>query len=408
MRHRAFVQKILSDLRASYWFVPSCLVIAAMILAEATLALDRSGVDLSGWLPESLTDTQLDGARSTLTVAAQSVIGVTGVMFSVTMVAVSFASGNFGPRLIGNFMRDRGNQWSLGILISTFVYALLILQSLHAPASVDADAFVPQISVLLGMALTFGSVFVMIYFVHHIPETINVANIASGLGERFRDALVESARFEVPGQPPHLRHSLSLDKPGYIQRLDVSRLDTVAETHGLTIVVDAVPGIFVDAHQCVVRTDRALDDDITGELREAFAVGRSKTEDQSPLFIADEQVEMIARALSPGVNDPFTAINGLNWLAAAIVEGAAKGSQFGLEGTGRVYLPSIELSEILDRTFGASWQYVAPDDLTRRRWNALLDRMEGGDATNLAAAVRALRARLEACPGTGGDARLAG
>ena len=406
MRHRAFVQKILSDLRASYWFVPSCLVIAAMILAEASLALDRSGVDVTSWLPESLTDTQLDGARSTLAVAAQSVIGVTGVMFSVTMVAVSFASGNFGPRLIGNFMRDRGNQWSLGILISTFVYSLIVLQSLHAPATEDADAFVPEISVLLAMAFTFVSVFVMIYFVHHVPETINVANIASGLGHRFRDALVESARPAESASPPRLEYPLALESPGYIQRLEIDRLDAVAEEHGLTIAVEALPGTFVDARQCVVRTSRPVEDDIKTELRAAFALGSSKTEDQSPLFIADEQVEMIARALSPGVNDPFTAINCLNWLAAAIVEGAAEGGRFGLQGTGRVHMPGIDLPEILAATFGAAWQYVEPDGLARTRWTALLDRMERGDAPGLSAAVRDLRARLASQPGDERGARI--
>jgi uncharacterized membrane protein len=139
MSKRALVSKLIQDVRASYWFLPGSLVCLAALLAQGTLYLDQHPDFLPFDLPKGLRDTQVDGARSLMSIISQSVFGVAGVMFSMTIVAVSFASGNFGPRLIGNFMRDRGNQWSLGILVATFVYALLITRAIQSPTGADQD-----------------------------------------------------------------------------------------------------------------------------------------------------------------------------------------------------------------------------------------------------------------------------
>lgn len=144
MGKRAYLLKLLQDVRASYWFLPSLLVLVGLLLASVMGWVDRNPSVVLFNLPKTLLDTQADGARSTLAVIAQSVIGVTGVVFSMTLVAVSFASGNFGPRLIGNFMRDRSTQWSLGILIATFVYALVVLRTVQDEIDGGAAQFVPQ------------------------------------------------------------------------------------------------------------------------------------------------------------------------------------------------------------------------------------------------------------------------
>lgn len=397
MRYRALLLKLISDVRASYWFIPSCLVVAAFLLAQICLWIDESDVALSDWLPKTLIDTQLEGARSTLSVIAQSVIGVTGVMFSVTMVAVSFASGNFGPRLIGNFMRDRGNQWSLGILIATFVYSLIILRSLNGQVSDDVQAFVPQVSLIVAMALSFTSIFVMIYFVHHVPETINVANISAGLGHRFRDELVRTAH----GRAAHAELAISgtpvsLGRIGYVQRVEMDRLDKLAGEYDLKIRVDADPGTFLHAHKPALHVEGDCSDDLTGALRDCFALGQEKTEDQTVLFIAERQVEMIARALSPGINDPHTAISVLNWLAAGIAEAAMSGEYYGLAGTERIAIAPIDTRTLLEATFGAAYAYVAPDDLARTHWQGLMDELEAVESPALGQAVLALRASVAA------------
>lgn len=398
MKNRALALKLLSDIRHSYWFVPTCLAICAALLASFLLWLDGAGSPLKNWLPKTYLDTQPVGARTTLSVIAQSIIGVTGVMFSVTMVAVSFASGNFGPRLIGNFMRDRGNRWSLGILISTFVYALIVLNGVEDGSVSGTVDFVPHLSLLVATGLAFVSVLVMIYFVHHIPETINVSNIAADLGKRFGKMLLQSAYAEADIAPRIVAKDapgLTIGKTGYVQRIDIDRLEEIAEDCDLHIHVTAPPGSFLHAHQTALAIQGTRDDDTEDKLRACLALGPAKTEEQNPLFIGEQLVEMIARALSPGINDPFTAINCLNWCAAGIADAAVRGDCFGVQGRDRVSLAPTDFETLLQTTFGAAYAYAKTDEMALAHWQAQLDELSEAENPLLSKAVDNLRNSLD-------------
>ena len=122
---------------------------------------------------------ETDTARVVLSMIAGSIVGVAGVVFSITMAAVSFASGTFGPRLIGNLMRDRGSQVSLGFFIGTFIYLLIVLRFVRgsdplASESVSALAFTLYVSIGTSIGLAFCCMGVLIYFIHHVPKTINI------------------------------------------------------------------------------------------------------------------------------------------------------------------------------------------------------------------------------------------
>ncbi|TMV11480.1 DUF2254 domain-containing protein [Arenibacterium halophilum] len=390
MGSRARLIKLLQDIRASYWFLPSSLVICAMILAWATLFLDRHVGDLGFDLPAFLKNTQVDGARTVMSIVSESSFGVAGVMFSMTMVAVSFASGNFGPRLIGNFMRDRGNQWSLGILVATFVYALLITRAIQTATPDDAqtaiEAFVPHISIFTALLLMTLSVFVVIYFVHHIPETINVSNITASLGDRLCEALrnrIEEQQEEnrdgtrIDWAERSADLSLTLGVSGYIQTLNKAELSKLAREHNLLIEVTAPVGTFVTPDTAVLRAWGQVQDGVSeSDLINCFASGNSRTEHQNLLFIVDQLVEMIARALSPGVNDPFTAINCMNWLFSAMV--VAANHRGGLTETpdGRVRISEVTFLRLLEQGFAQSRPYTKSDPLTDAHLQELLARME--------------------------------
>ncbi|WP_316015423.1 DUF2254 domain-containing protein [Roseobacter sp. HKCCA0434] len=322
MKITALASKIVQDVRASYWFIPTLMVFAAIALAFITEAMDHAG--WSDVLPRRLRDTQADPARALLSVIAQSFIGVVGVMFSVTMVAVSFASSNFGPRLIGNFMRDRANQTSLGILIATFVYTILILRAVQDPSGEDAsfvvEEFVPHLSILTAIVLALISVLTVIYYVHHIPEAINIANITSGLGNRLVAAIAHDRG--VPSDsgstwPEGLEtQDIHAGGAGYVQTFSFATLDGVARDHDAWVEVLRMPGDFVDEKMPVLRVvgGPVLDDEMREKYRTCFALGEGRTENQNMMFMISQLCEIVARALSPGINDPFTAINCMNWL----------------------------------------------------------------------------------------------
>ncbi|MHA6263306.1 DUF2254 domain-containing protein [Arenibacterium sp. CAU 1754] len=381
MGSRAYLIKLLQDIRASYWFLPSSLVLVAILLASGMLYLDRHADLIPVQLPKGLSNTQVDGARSLMSIISQSVFGVAGVMFSMTMVAVSFASGNFGPRLIGNFMRDRGNQWSLGILIATFVYALLITRAIQNP--IEGTAFVPHYSIALALVLTFVSVITVIFFVHHIPELINVSNISAALGNRLTreiKTLIASQNSDdaknVPIPDCEPDQVLCLTSSGYVQTLNKSHLEEIAQEKDLVIQLPCPVGAFVSEDTPALNVWGAKqDEDTCKDLRACFAIGHSRTEHQNLLFIVDQLVEMIARALSPGVNDPFTAINCLNWLYSAGL--TAANHQGGLRPVkdGRVHLDPVTFQDLLETGFGASHIYAKTDELCHRHMCKLLDKM---------------------------------
>ena len=127
--------KLLQDLRASYWFVPALMTLGAGLLSLLTHWFDtRYGAAFLRNVPY-LYSPSPDGVRTTLASIAGSMIGVAGVTFSMTIVSVSFAAAQYGPRLVGNFMRDRGNQFTLGAFIAAFVYCLMVLRTVQSPGS---------------------------------------------------------------------------------------------------------------------------------------------------------------------------------------------------------------------------------------------------------------------------------
>ncbi|WP_161555786.1 DUF2254 domain-containing protein [Mangrovicoccus ximenensis] len=369
----ALLRKLLLDLRYSYWFVPSAMALAALGAAVLCEWLDRQGV--TGWMPHVLFQTDAGAVRSVLGVIASAAIGAAGVMFSMTMVAVSFASSNFGPRLIGNFMQDRGVQVSLGVLLSTFVFSLTVLRGVQDGE--NGFAWLPALSLTVSLGLAFVSVGVMIFFVHHIPEIISLENVSAALGRRLQET-IEALPQAGPGSAPApagRTETVALEATGYLQALDCDGLRKLAQENGWVLRLEIAPGDFAGPHVPVltVGSEEPLGDRDRDRLRGCFATGTGRTEAQNPLFIAQQLVEIIARALSPGVNDPVTAMNCLNWLHAALHLLAARGpvDPAGAEG---LCDPErlLGFTTVLETAHTDTRPYVAPDPMVSRHAHGLL------------------------------------
>lgn len=317
-------------LTANYWFYPALFSLLAAMLALALVWLDRSGATASlndaGWLIPA----RPSGAADMLTVMAGSMIGVASTVFSITLVAVTFSSGSYGPRLITNFLEDRGNQISLATFIASFVYAIVVLRAVHAPvdpppeSSAEAMAgFVPQLSLLVAYAMMAASVGVLVFFLHHIPASIQINTVLEGIGNRLLTAIRDTypiedeahdAREQIEGEP------IRAARAGYVQLIDFTGLEKVAHEHDCTLSLKVRTGDFVHRDLPLLEVAGASPDAVEGALRLCFTLGAARTPEQDPQFLIDELVEIGLRALSPGINDPFTAITALHWLGAAISE----------------------------------------------------------------------------------------
>jgi uncharacterized membrane protein len=319
--------------RTSFWFIPGLMALFAIGLSPVIVALDRRiefdphrffGILYAGG-PE--------GARAILSTIAGSMITVAGVAFSVTIVALTLASSQFGPRLLWNFMRDTGNQVVLGTFIATFIYCLLVLRSIHTSGE---QLFVPDISVTFGMALALLNVGVLIFFIHHVSTSIQadrvIAIVYHELEEHIHDHFPEDAGNENTEQSKGDRmrqqeedrysevHHVAASQGGYLQAIDNDGLLEIARKSDLLIHLRHRAGQFVVAGTTFaeVRCNDLPGQSLAEQIVNCFILGRQRTPQQDAEFAIHELVEVAIRALSPGVNDPYTAIACIDWLGLAL------------------------------------------------------------------------------------------
>ena len=324
-------------LRTSFWFVPTLMTTGAIALSFASVHLDEQvnarWVRSMTWIWAG----SPEGARQVLSTIAGSMITVAGVAFSITIVALTLASTQFGPRLLRNFVRDPGNQVVLGTFVSTFVYCLLVLRTVRGG---DGTEFVPDVSVTLGVAFALTSLGVLIYFIHHVATSIQADSLIASVAEELKEAVEEMfpERLGEPGPgpegPEEARETgvegeglaIASHQSGYIQGYDDEELMEIACEEDLLLRLERIPGHFVSAGGTLVHAfpSGGVGDAAADRIRSAFIVGRRRTPTQDPEYAVHQLVEIAVRALSPSVNDPFTTMTCLDWLGAALGELAGR------------------------------------------------------------------------------------
>lgn len=318
-------------LRSSLWFLPAAMTAGSIVLVFAANWIDRNHSDfIRDWIPILYTGGP-EGARQILSTVAGSMITVAGVTFSITIVALTLASSQFGPRLLRNFMRDRANQLVLGTFIATFLYCLLVLPTVRGT---EESAFVPYLSVSLGVLLTLASLSVFIYFMHHVSTSIQANEVVKVVAEEL-DHTVERIYPTTIADPVSLdeiREKMSEldDTPswelearssGYLQLIDEDALLSMSETDESVIELFHRPGTFLARGMAVARIwpSSSHSQDRVEQMWDAFVLGASRTTTQDIEFALNQLVEVAVRALSPGINDPFTAIACLDRLTQGLL-----------------------------------------------------------------------------------------
>ncbi len=349
---------------------------AAAILAFASVAFDKIISD--PWLRERawVYSGGADGARAVLGTVASSMMTITGIVFSMVLVALSLASTQFGPRLLRNFMRDTINQVVLGAFVATFLYTLLVLRTIHGEGD---NAFVPQFSVTMGVMFALVSLGFLIYFIHHVSISIQADQIISRVGVELNEGIerifpehVGRDANEVTGRAPiELPDAFDVEatpvkskEDGYVQFIDADALIAIAKDADAVIKIVRRPGQFVVRGFPLVRVWPAgkQDDKLAARVRNAFALGNERSPGQDVEYAVHQLVEVASRALSPGVNDPFTAITCIDRLSASLsrlVKREMPTSQrFDVEDQLRVVAPLVSFPDIADAAFNQIRQYA--------------------------------------------------
>jgi uncharacterized membrane protein len=357
-------------LRTTLWFVPSVLVLAAAALFGLTYGLDRAADAGAFTVPSWVNTGGADAARTILTAIAAAVITVVGVVFSITILALQLASTQFGPRMLRNFIRDVGTQLTLGTFVATFVFSVLVLGSV---ANQAGHAFVPHISVTVALGLLFVDLGVLIYFIHHIAKSIQLNEVVHGIARDLQEA-IDGVRVDALASTTEEDAGLGLSVSDLVARLDTDGVDVPAISSGYLQAIghDRIVEL-AEASEAVVRLvhrpghfliqgrplavvwppDAAAA--VSAGLERAHVTGPHRTVRQDLQFAIDQLVEIAIRALSPAVNDTFTALTCIDWLG----DGLSKLSTWPLpegiyrDSVGRVRLIDVALSydRIVNRAF---------------------------------------------------------
>jgi uncharacterized membrane protein len=311
-------------LRTNLWLVPTVEIALAVALFAGTHVLDRAAYDGSVHLPSFVISGSADAARQILTAIAAAVITVVTLVFSITIVTLTLASTQFGPRMLRIFIRDRVTQFTLGTFVGTFVYAVLVLISV-GPSS--HGEFVPHASITVTLALVLVDVAVLVAFIDHIAKSIQLPQVIASIAGDLSRAVDAEIAARSPTQkagpsPAEVTRRLDQDSgvvratsSGYLQFVRIDALIDVASRSGAVIRLLHRPGHFVVAGQPLADVWPAdAAPSIDRALGGAHATGPLRTLTQDLSFAVDQIVEIAIRALSPAVNDTFTAIACIDWL----------------------------------------------------------------------------------------------
>ncbi len=350
--------------RSSLWALPLAMVCGACGLAFTALHLD---VDLSGssvWYLFSGSAAQAPQFLSSLVTA---MITMATLAVSITMVVLTLAAQQLGPRLIRSFMSDRRTQMALGLFVATVVYLLLVLRSAYGKESA-----VPNLAVTGGTVLVLVCVATLLLFVHHLAQSIIADNVIDRVGAQLDGDIARLLPEETAEQPDTPSDTDKRGAPvllthgGYVQAVDFRDIVNAAAQADAVVALDiragqhTVPGRMV-AH---VAPKAAATDDLCRAIQNAVVVGRERTAVQDLEFSIRQLVEIALRALSPGINDPYTANAVVDRLSLSIAlvmtRGAAKSVWEDGDGKVRLTAPVSTFDGITDAAFNQIRQQALP------------------------------------------------
>ncbi len=371
----ASVRERLRRVRDSFWLIPIALVVGGAVLAELAVGIDRA-VDTQRWAstPGSAFLLGVSGSRGILTAIGGSMLAVASTSFSITISVIATASSTYGPRLVRNFMSDRRNQLVLGTFVATFVYSLLVLRSVNAAdESTGRASFVPYLAVYLAILIAVANVFALVYFIHHIADSIQVSTLIERVSRELHRVVAGQYPDTVPanavpaGRLGGACEVVTAGAPGYVVSVDEAALLRAARTHDGVVEVLAPVGTHVLAEEPIVRTTCTAAD-VTAAVRSAVSVDDARTPYQDVAFAVQQLVEVAVRALSPGTNDPYTARNAISELGSGLTllarNGLAPAGRSDDDGALRVVTARVTPIDVVDvvfddlRTHGAEEPYV--------------------------------------------------
>lgn len=362
------------ELLATFWFLPVLIICLSVLLSICLVYLD-SIVTISneGWVRFFLVQSS-DSARSILTTISSAMIGVAGTVFSVTLVALTLASSQLGPRLISNFMYVRLNQVVLGSYISTYLYCLIVLNSV---TDSNDYIFIPSISILAAILAAIVNIILLIIFIHQIAISIQADKVISDISEfisrqveahfpeKTQDDTEDERSVKASAAITGYQNRTTLQSPesGYLQYIDTDALVNILASDDALLELHHRPGSYLvkGGELGLLYSNADRENDKSKRIFNQLVIGKTKTSRQDLEFSIRQMVEIAARALSTGVNDPYTAIACIDNLTSIMCYLAQakfpSKYRFDEKGNPRVIEDITDFEGVLDAAFNQIRQF---------------------------------------------------
>ena len=344
------------EVRSSLWALPLLLVAAAGIAAFLAVQLPVRQGDDPVWF---LYSGDAEDAPQFLSNLVTAMITMATLVISITMVVLTLAAQQLGPRLIRNFMADRRTQVTLGLFVSTVVYLLLVLRSTSG-----ATDSVPNLAVTGGTALVLLCLGAVLIFVHHLARSIIADTTIDRVGEELDRDLVrllpESEGDWAPSLPIHPCENgapLTLRGSGYVQSVNYEGLVKIAKKAAAVIELEVKPGrhVILGSTFGWIHPPEAATEERRSKIENCLALEGERASIQDPENSIRQLVEVALRALSPSVNDPFTAMAVVDRLTESLAKVMRRGSAQCVwvdeDGLVRVLAPRSTFADFLEEAF---------------------------------------------------------
>jgi uncharacterized membrane protein len=373
---RFVVQQVAYDLRHGLLFRPLAWTISLAVAGLVLPWLDGQAA-VRAWLPPWLDGGEAGTAQTQLATIASAMMTTLSVVYSVLVVALTLASVQFSPRLLGRFLGAAASQNTIGCFVGTFVYCLLVLRAVRS----EGEGLVPVVSLTVALLLALLSLALLIYAIDALAKSIQANHIAADIATETQtvldmqlDAAATAAqtvrRREEPPLPPPEAVAVPSPVSGYLQLIAVEELAALANQGEMTVLVVARPGRFVLAGEPLAwlwppssqQSSRAAD------IQSAFDIGSVRTLQQDAEFGFRQLVDMALKAISPAVNDPSTACTCIDHLTALLCHAVRRDLQSPRvplpqpqRARAALYVPRIDSAELIDLAVQQLRQYGSGD-----------------------------------------------
>ena len=322
------------QLQESLWFVPGLMVLTSFGMAYGFVEFDAT----TNWNGAKrfpfLFGNGADGARGMLSAIAGSMLTVAALAFSLTLATITQVSSQYSPRVLRNFMRDRVNQVVMGYFVSVFAYCLIVLGTIRGT---DEVKFVPATAVLVGLILALGGVAALIFFIHHIAESLQTGTIVQRIFQEVDKAIDElfPDQFGEPIDDPKKAEAalqytdeqidwypVESKQTGYLQQINTEGLLHWATRHRVVLRIEQPMGAFIGTGTTLFSVRSGMERNAPNQadwpdnLMDYVSIGRHRNVIQDVSFGIQQLVDITLKALSPGINDTTTAIMAIDYLGA--------------------------------------------------------------------------------------------